>query len=98
MNLLIPMILGAGMSHLSARQSVLYRLNPLTLSRISVAFAAITAVWLTASSVHGEVIALVAAIAVAVTGHAGRTLVGPRSAAAVEWGLAGYGMLAEFLI
>jgi hypothetical protein len=86
------------MSHLSARQSVLYRLNPLTLSRISVAFAAITALWLTVASVHGEVIALVAAIAVVVTGHAGRTLVGPRSAAAVEWGLAGYGMLAEFLV
>jgi uncharacterized protein DUF5941 len=86
------------MSHLSARQSALYRLNPLMLSRISVAFAAITAVWLTVASVHGEVIALVAAIAVVVTGHAGRTLVGPRSAVAVEWGLAGYGMLAEFLI
>jgi hypothetical protein len=86
------------MSHLSARQSALYRLNPLTLSRISVAFAAITAVWLTVASVHGEVIALIAAVAVVVTGHAGRVLAGPRSAVAVEWGLAGYGMLAEFLV
>jgi Family of unknown function (DUF5941) len=86
------------MSHLSARQSALYRLNPLMLSRISVAFAAITAVWLTVASVHGEVIALVAAIAVVITGHAGRMLAGQRSAAAVEWGLAGCGMLAEFLV
>ncbi len=86
------------MSHLSARQSALYRLNPLMLSRISVAFAAITAVWLTVASVHGEVIALIAAIAVVVTGHAGRMLAGQRSAAAVEWGLAGCGMLAEFLV
>jgi hypothetical protein len=88
----------AGMSHLSARQSALYRLNPLMLSRISVAFAAITAVWLSVASVHGEVIALVASIAVLVTGHAGRMLAGQRSTAPVEWGLAGSGMLAEFLV
>ena len=86
------------MSHLSARQSALYRLNPLMLARISVAFAAITAVWLTVASVHGEVIALVAAIAVVVTGQAGRMLAGQRSATAVEWGLAGCGMLAEFMV
>ncbi|MGH3265604.1 MAG: DUF5941 domain-containing protein [Trebonia sp.] len=86
------------MSDLSAHQSALYRLNPLTLSRISVAFAAITAVWLTVASVHGEIIALVAAVAVVVTGHAGRLLAGQRSAVAVEWGLAGCGMLAEFLV
>jgi hypothetical protein len=86
------------MSHLSARQSTLYKLSPLTLSRISVAFAAITAVWLIVASVHGGVIALIAAVAVVVTGHAGRVLAGPRPAVAVEWGLAGYGMLAEFLV
>jgi hypothetical protein len=86
------------MSHLSARQSALYRLNPLMLSQISVAFAAITAVWLSVASVHGEVIALVASIAVVVTGHAGRMLAGQRSATAVEWGLAGCGMLAEFAV
>ena len=62
--------------HLSARQSALYRLHPLMLSRISVAFAAITAVWLTVASVHGQVIALVAAIAVLITGQAGRMLAG----------------------
>jgi hypothetical protein len=86
------------MSHLSARQSALDRLNPLTLSRISVAFAAITAVWLTVASVHGEVIALVAAIAVVVSGHAGRMLAGERATAGMEWGLAGCGMLAEFMV
>src|SRR6202035_1348943 len=86
------------MSHLRARQSALYRLHPLMLSRISVAFAAITAVWLSGASLHGEVIALVAAIAVVVTGHAGRMLAGERTAAAVEWGLAGCGMLAEFMV
>ena len=86
------------MSYLNARQSALYRLNPLMLSRISVAFAAIAAVWLTVASVHGEVIALVAAIAVVVTGHAGRMLAGLRPAADIEWGLAGCGMLAEFLV
>jgi Family of unknown function (DUF5941) len=86
------------MSHVSAYQSALYRLNPLMLSQISVAFAAITAVWLSVASVHGEVIALVASIAVVVTGHAGRMLAGQRSATAVEWGLAGCGMLAEFAV
>jgi hypothetical protein len=86
------------MSHLSARQAALYRLNPLMLARISVAFAAITAVWLSVASAHGEMIALVAAIAVVITGHAGRMLAGERSAAAVEWGLAGYGMCAEFMV
>jgi hypothetical protein len=86
------------MSHLSARQSALYRLNPLMLARISVAFAAITAVWLSVASVHGEVIALIAAIAVVITGHAGRMLAGERSAAPVEWGLVGYGMCAEFMV
>ena len=86
------------MSQLSARQAALYRFNPLMLSRISVAFAAITAVWLTVASVHGRVIALVAAIAVLITGQAGRMLAGERAPAAVEWGLAGCGMLAEFLV
>ena len=86
------------MSQLSARPAALYRLNPLMLSRISVAFAAITAVWLTVASVHGQVIALVAAIAVLITGQAGRMLAGERAPAAVEWGLAGCGMLAEFLV
>src|SRR3984893_11784954 len=84
--------------HLSARQSALSRLTPLTLSQISVGFAVIAAVWLTVASVHGEVIALVAAIAVVVCGHAGRMLAGERTAAAVEWGLAGCGMLAEFMV
>jgi Family of unknown function (DUF5941) len=86
------------MSHLSVRRFALYRLQPLMLSRISVAFAAITAVWLTVASVHGEVIALVAAIAVVVTGRAARMLAGERSMVAVEWGLTGYGMLAEFMV
>ena len=86
------------MSQLTARQSALYRVNPLMLARISVAFAAITAVWLTVASVHGEVIALVAAIAVVVTAQAGRMLAGVRTAVAVEWGLAGCGMLAEFMV
>lgn len=86
------------MSQPDARQAVLYRLNPLLLSQISVAFAAITAVWLTMASVHGEVIALFAAIAVVVSGHAGRVLAGRRSPTAVEWGLACCGMLAEFIV
>jgi hypothetical protein len=86
------------MSHPSARPSALSRLTPLTLARISVAFAAITAVWLTVASVHAEVIATVAAAAAVVSGHIGRVLAGERSATTVEWGLAGCGMLAEFLV
>jgi len=85
--------------HLSARQSAaLSRLTPLTLSQISLGFAAIAAVWLTVASVHGEVIALVAALAVVICGQAGRALAGRRPATVVEWGLAGCGMLAEFII
>src|SRR5690349_11181113 len=49
--------------YLGARQSVLHRLTPLTLSRISVGFALIAALWLLVASVHGEVIAGVAAAA-----------------------------------
>lgn len=86
------------MSHVSVRQSALDRLNPLMLSRISVAFAAIGALWLTVATVHGEVIALIAVVAVVVTGHAARTLAGQRAATVVEWGLAGSAMLAEFLV
>jgi hypothetical protein len=86
------------MSHLSAHPSVLHRFNPLTLAWISVAFAAIAALWLTAASAHAEVIALIAAIAVVVAGHVGRVLAGQRPAATVEWGLAGCGMLAEFVV
>jgi hypothetical protein len=85
--------------HLSARQSAaLSRLTPLTLAQISLGFAAIAAVWLTVASMHGELIALVATIAVVVCGHAGRALAGRRPAAVVEWGLAGCGMLAELII
>ena len=84
--------------YLSARQSVLHRLAPLTLSRISVGFALIAALWLVAASVHGEVIALVAAVAVFACAHLGRVLAGQRSSVAVDWGLAGYGMFAEFLV
>jgi hypothetical protein len=84
--------------HLGARQSVIFRLSPLTLSRISVGFALIAGLWLTVASVHGEVIALIAALAVVVCGHVGRVLAGRRSTAPVEWGLAGCGMVAEFLV
>ena len=84
--------------YLSTRQSVLYRLAPLTLSRISVGFALIAALWLVVASVHGEIIALVAAAAVFVCAHFGRVLAGQRSPVIVEWGLAGYGMFAEFVV
>ena len=86
------------MSHLSAHQSALARLNPLTLARISVACAAIAAVWLAVASVHAEVIALGAAVAMVVSGRAGRLLAGQRCAAVIEWGIVGCGMLAEFAV
>lgn len=86
------------MSQLGVRQSALARLSPLTLARISVAFAAIAAVWLTTGSVHAGVIALVAATALVILGHAGRVLAGQATPAAVEWGLAGYGILAELAV
>ena len=84
--------------YLSARRSLLYRLAPLTLSRISVGFALIAALWLVAASLHGAIIALVAAVAVFACAHSGRVLADQRSPVIVEWGLAGYGMLAEFVV
>ena len=84
--------------YLSTRQSVLYRLSPLTLSAISVGFALIAALWLVVASVRGEIIALVAAAAVFACAHFGRVLAGQRSSVTVEWGLAGYGMFAEFVV
>jgi hypothetical protein len=83
---------------MSAPPSARFRLAPLTLSQISVGFALITALWLTVASVHGEVIALIASLAVVTCCHVGRMLAGQRPAAPVEWGLAGYGVLAELLV
>jgi hypothetical protein len=84
--------------YLSTRQSVLYRLAPLTMSRISVGFAVIAALWLVVASLHGEIIALVAAVAVFICARFGRVLAGQRPTVTVEWGLAGYGMFAEFVV
>jgi hypothetical protein len=86
------------MSHLSVRQSALSRLGPLTLSRISVSFAVIAAVWLTVASVHAEVIALAAATGLVLLGHAGRVAAGLRPATSIEWGLVVWGVLGEFAI
>jgi hypothetical protein len=86
------------MSHLSVRQSPITRLGPLTLSWISVAFAAIAAVWLSGASVHGALIALLATLAVAAAGHAGRVAAGRDAAAVIEWGQVGCGLLAEFAV
>jgi hypothetical protein len=86
------------MSHLSARPLAISLLTPLMLARISVAFAAIAAVWLTVASVHAEVIAVIATAAAVTLGHVGRVLAGERSSTVVEWGLVGSGMLAEFLV
>jgi len=82
----------------SAPRAARFRLAPLTLSQISVGFALITALWLAAASVHGEVIALIASLAVVACCHVGRVLAGQWPSAPVEWGLAGYGMLAELLV
>jgi hypothetical protein len=86
------------MSHLSVRQSALSRLGPLALSRISVSFAVIAAVWLTVASAHAAVIALAAASAMAVVGHVGRAAAGQRPAASIEWGLVVWGILGEFAV
>src|SRR5579863_8451784 len=86
------------MSHLSVRQSAFSHLGPLTLSRISVSFAVIAAVWLTVASTHGEMIALVAAVATVVASHAGRAAGGQRPATSIEWGLVVWGVLGEFVI
>lgn len=86
------------MSHLTVRQSALARLSPLMLARISVAFAAIAALWLTVASPGADLIALIAAGAVVTAGHAGRVLAGERPLAGIEWGLVGCGMLAEFAV
>jgi Family of unknown function (DUF5941) len=83
---------------LGARQTAFSRLSPLTLSRISVGFALIAALWLAAASVRGEVIAVIAALAVTLCGYAGRAVAGLRPLPAVAWGQAGCGMVAEFLV
>jgi hypothetical protein len=84
--------------YLSTRQPVLYRLSPLTLSRISVGFALIATLWLVVATVRGEIIALVASAAVFACAHLGRAAAGRRSSATVEWGLAGYGVFTEFAV
>jgi hypothetical protein len=86
------------MSQLSVRESAFSHLGPLTLSWISVSLAAIAAVWLTAGTTRGSMIALVAATALAGTAHAGRGHAGQRAAAFVEWGQAGCGLLGEFAV
>lgn len=84
------------MSHLDATQAALSRPSALTLAGISVALAAIAAVWLATGSVHAEVIALAAATVAAVSGHVARMSAARRAAAVIEWGLLGCGMLTEF--
>jgi hypothetical protein len=87
-------------ARLSARFQLapLYRLSPLTLSRISVGFALIAALWLAAASVRGEVIALFAALAVFLCGYGGRMVAGQRAVAVTEWGLASCSVVAEIAV
>jgi len=70
----------------------------MTLSWISVACAAIAAVWLSVATMRGDVVALVAAVAIAATGRSGRVFAGRRPATVVEWGQVGCGLLAEFTV
>jgi hypothetical protein len=90
------------------RLAIACRVAPVAMATMSVGFALIAALWLTLGTARADGVALIAAIAVFVTGHAGRVLAGPAAeqsaaggagpAPAVEWGLTACGVLAEAVI
>jgi len=81
-----------------ARWASSRRLAPVTMAGISVAFAAIAAVWLTRGSTRTEVIALVALLAAYIVGRAGNLMGGSRVSPATEWARAGCAALGEFVV
>jgi hypothetical protein len=73
-------------------------LTPITMAGISVAFAAIAAVWLTRGSMRTEAIALAALLAAYIVGRAGNLMGGSRVSPATEWARAGCAALTELVV
>ena len=91
---------------LVVRLAIACRITPVAMAAISVGFAVIAAVWLTLGTTRADGVALIAAVAVFVAGHAGRVLAGlalgpsaaGRAAPVVDRGLTACGVLAEVVI
>lgn len=82
-----------------ARWAAARSLAPLALSGFALGLAMIAAVWLTAVTTRGELIALVALIASSLTGHAARVYAGhATSVPATDWGHGACSLLAEFAV
>jgi len=80
------------------RLAIACRIPPVTMARISVAFAVIAAVWLSLGSARADGVALVAAVAVFVAVYVGQVLGAQSPAAAVDWGVTASGLLAELFV
>jgi hypothetical protein len=74
-----------------------FRLQPLAVCWISVAFAVIAAIWITNATMRGDWVALAALAGACVAARAGRLLGGGAPAASIAWGMAASALLAEFV-
>jgi hypothetical protein len=80
------------------RLAIACRIPPVTMARISIAFAVIAAVWLSLGSARADGVALVASVAVFVAVYVGQVLGAQSPAPAVDWGVTACGLLAELFI
>ena len=93
---------------LVVRLAIACRITPVTMAAISAGFSVIAAGWLTLDTTRADGVALVAAVAVFVTGSAGRVLAVPAperrepggrpAAPADQWGLTACGVFAEVVV
>ncbi len=92
---------------LVVRLAIACRVAPVAMAAISVGFAVIAAGWLTLGTARGDTVALVATIAVFVTGHSARALTATpaelpapaqQPSPVTEWGLTACGVLAEAVL
>ncbi len=81
-----------------ARWASARELAPGAMAAIALGFGVIGAVWLTADSVHTEVVAFPALIAAFITGRAGRLMGNRELTAAAEWSLAACAALTELAL
>jgi hypothetical protein len=78
-------------------QARAFRLHPLAVCWISLAFAVIAAIWITNAALRAEGVALAALAGAYVAGRAGRLLAGAAPSAAVAWGIAASALLTEVI-
>jgi Family of unknown function (DUF5941) len=77
--------------------ALVFRLQPLAVCWISVAFAVIAAIWITNATTRADWVVLAALAGSYVAGRAGRLLGGAAPPASIAWGIAACALLTEFI-